>query len=806
MYLSRPNETLEKHIKYVLDQYNILNDNKKIDLIINNIIEKLCKENKILIEQKNNIKILFLESLKLHDEGKKNPYFQSYIGNEKYSEYKFSKLNKHHAEISAIYYCIEMYNEYVAKLDCKKERPIQEMLKDIILSFAYNIYRHHSNLENLDKSIFIADLIRYYEKNKKQFINVDLTNIEFLYRFKNRSSAKYTNEFTYYLLFKLSYSILVTCDFMAVYNHNKKALNINIVDNNIRKSINKKFTNDSVIKDIRLFENNNNGVKLSVLNKYRSEMFLESEKQLIKYKESNNIFYLEAPTGCGKSLTSLNLALKLFDETINKLYYVAPFNNISEQTNEVIKDVFYENGVMVNSREDIFINNEDDENINYDKDFLNSQLINYPVSLVSHVRFFDILFSGGRFKNLMLSNLCNSVIVLDEIQAYKNKLWINIINVFKEFAEMLNLKIIIMSATLPKMDELLDNKDYVIPDLIKNRKYYYDYFKNRVKFDFSLLKKEKNNLEEVFNKVEEVIKTTEKHRILIECLTTKTAEKFYNEMIKYKEDGFLIYKIMGITNTDNRKYIIDNIQKKIDEKYANKKIILIGTQCIEAGIDIDMQIGFKDISVLDAEEQFAGRIERNFNDTGMIYFYDIDDGNFIYKGDYRTEKNLKNPEWRKILESKNFHQFYKRNYKWLLEKEATGYKKFKIDLINLNYIKIQETMKLIDSKTYSFLFMCAYENKTDAKKLLNEYLNRNQSKLNYAEKLIKLRSIKKKLNSYIYNINSFKFNNDIALKKINNLYIVENDEDYFDNLKDNKLTDKSSLNLEKFINYTDLFL
>ena len=46
---------------------------------------------------------------------------------------------------------------------------------------------------------------------------------------------------------------------------------------------------------------------------------------------------------------------------------------------------------------------------------------------------------------------------------------------------------------------------------------------------------------------------------------------------------------------------------------------------IEAGVDIDMDIGYKDISRLDSEEQFMGRINRSAKRRGTVYFFDMDD-------------------------------------------------------------------------------------------------------------------------------------------------------------------------------------
>lgn len=61
---------------------------------------------------------------------------------------------------------------------------------------------------------------------------------------------------------------------------------------------------------------------------------------------------------------------------------------------------------------------------------------------------------------------------MDEIQSYKNKIWKEIIIFLREYAEILNIKIIIMSATLPNLS-LLSNSKVQIPSLITNKEKYY---------------------------------------------------------------------------------------------------------------------------------------------------------------------------------------------------------------------------------------------------------------------------------------------------------------------------------------------
>jgi CRISPR-associated endonuclease/helicase Cas3 len=814
IFISRPDELLETHISLVINQYKQLIKYKQIDIRMKYIISQLCNGNKILNNQNKIIYDLFINTLKLHDEGKKNPYFQSYMENEGFKKYKYTKSNKHHSQISAIYYIIQMYEKHIVnnidKLQIKiaEKSSIKKAIMNLILSFAYNIERHHQNLDDFNSLQFIEYLKVYYENNKDKFTYIDMNSIDYLAKFKGNSTS-YLNPFTYYMLMKLSYSVLITCDFMAVYNfYTGSQLNINNIDDKIKIDIQNKFNNNEVIKNIRKFQDNN-AESLSELDRYRCKIFCESEDLIMKNKQ-NRIHYFESPTGSGKSLTSLNLALKLLDCDIDRIIFVAPFNNISDQTYKVIKNTFYDDVKIVNSRQSITTSEGEDEEIDYDRDFLDYQMLNYPVTLISHVKLFDIFFNNSRINNLMLPNICNSVIIIDEVQSYKNALWIHIINSLKEFSEMLNLKIIIMSATLPKMEDLLEDNKYRISSLIKNTQQYYDFFKNRVTYNYDLLdiceNKTKNTKEQVFNKIDEVIKTNNRHRILIETLTTATNELFYKEMKKYEKDGFLVFQMLSITNEKSREHIISIIQEKENNEYKNQKIILIGTECIEAGIDIDMNIGFKDISMLDSEEQFAGRIERNFFYTGIVYFFDIDNSDFIFKEDFRTEGNLRDKEWRKWFKEKSFGAFYKRNYKWLIEKKMDDYITYKKDLNNLQYIKINKTMKLIDSNTYNFLFMAQYEDMEAASEIFEEYLNVNKKDLKYSEKQIKIKDIKKKLNNYIYSINAFKFKADITYEKRNDLYIVSDGKQYFDNLHNNKLTKNSTLDLSRFISDSALFI
>lgn len=77
--------------------------------------------------------------------------------------------------------------------------------------------------------------------------------------------------------------------------------------------------------------------------------------------------------------------------------------------------------------------------------------------------------------------------------------------------------------------------------------------------------------------------------------------------------------IREITSEDN-KYYRDSV---IEEGKILENIIIVSTQTIEAGVDIDMDFGFKDISFIYNEEQFIGRINRSSTKKKILRFFSL---------------------------------------------------------------------------------------------------------------------------------------------------------------------------------------
>ena len=157
----------------------------------------------------------------------------------------------------------------------------------------------------------------------------------------------------------------------------------------------------------------------------------------------------------------------------------------------------------------------------------------------------------------------------------------------------------------------------------------------------------KLTLDGIANRVIDVFNSDRSKNILIEFIFKKTAREFFEILKDKMNEEVVIVEISGDDNKFERKKII----KLIKERKVN---IVVATQVIEAGVDIDMDIGFKDISVIDSEEQFIGRINRSCGNEGCAYFFNYDNEKVVYRDDVRTDYSIKAEKEQKILASKRF--------------------------------------------------------------------------------------------------------------------------------------------------------
>jgi CRISPR-associated endonuclease/helicase Cas3 len=305
--------------------------------------------------------------------------------------------------------------------------------------------------------------------------------------------------------------------------------------------------------------------------------------------------------------------------------------------------------------------------------------------------------------------------------------------------------------------------------------------------DYSLFDVDRENL---LQRIKELIYNhlDKKEKVLIEFINKKTAEEFFDLC---KEDIEAdIYIITGDNNSIDRAYILESVAKTPD----GTPLLLIATQVIEAGVDIqNIEVGFKDISLFDSEEQFFGRINRSNKGKGKVYFFDYNKVELLYKSDVRKDRELSliNTDMRQILIEKDFNKYYQSVMAMLKKLNSSLNTKYNIDdfwnesVGKLNQKEIAKRMQLIEDDNYSCQVYLARTiedtegEKIDGVELWNEYkyLLQNQGNEPYAVFKVKLSQIVSKMSNFIYRIKKSDF---IYNDRIGEIYYIENGEDYFE--------------------------
>lgn len=818
-------EELINHIelsnKYFFKIYNA----KNLGSIFENFEEKFLRT--VSIEGKELFRKLLINIVNFHDIGKINPIFQKdKMDNKLFEIDNFKSIKSKHSIISSVIY-IDYFLDEVECLDRKSKK----ILRILLYLNAYLISKHHGDLDTFEKFIASFDndgedygdankaisvlnesykdvLCKEFSLNSTKAWNIGDAALKYLKKLEKEDSIYL------YTYGRLVFSILLACDF---YSTSEFISGVVVDDFGEIADINEfydVYKDTEIYKSIRKYEQDGYGKREDLseeknINVLRTEMFLDAEKILSENKDGE-IFYLEAPTGGGKSNISTNLSFKLIENnnSLKKIYYVSPFNTLVEQNQanlnkifggkkEVLNKIAVINSVTAIKMEELKEDNvlDEEEFKKYDEALLNRQFLNYPFILITHVGIFNTMFNNDKKSIFSFHQLANSVIVLDEIQSYKLEIWTEIISFLKVFSKLLNIKVIIMSATLPNLDLLTEIKGQTV-NLIKNRDKYFTnpLFRNRVKINYELIDKEREDLLEHV-----IMKSKSKKKILIEFIKKKTAYEFHEELLGRDLES----KVLLLTGDDNSIDRAKILKKVKDKDLNNNGVILVATQVIEAGVDIDMDIGYKDISKLDGDEQFMGRINRSCLRKGVVYFFNLDEAESIYRGDFRADKkySLIN-EWVKdILISKNFNEYYEKILIGLKEyyNESTNEglnteRFFKENVGGLNFSEVAEKMQLINETMER---QSVYLSRTiplengeilDGNVIWNNYKELLiDNKMAYSQKEIKLSQVRAKMSNFIYEIK--KKNNLLYNDIIGDLYYIEDGESYF---KDGKV-DKEKL-------------
>lgn len=740
-------ESLFEHSKLVSDYCLKLIDAHGLEEVINSQINSLI--HLLLVKNQeewgNLLKEAFLGGIVYHDLGKANPNFQALkMENKLFNEDKNLSIQSKHSLLGAYLFSNIFFKRIFENGKLNEDEKL--LIYFIVLLFSSAIVKHHNpkidllfdfNYQQIDDCYSFLKIfsIQLDEVFCKSFF-VGAQDILNGFRDMVDKPEAYFNLFA---TTKLLYSLLTASDFYATNEFMSKIridefgiLNKEEKDRLIDKfrSV-KPYNKDlySKLEHYRFYQFDQlNERKNQNLNILRQKLTAEMVFNL-RNNADKHCFYIEAPTGAGKTNLSLAFATELLsiDSSLNKILYVFPFTTLITQTFKSVKETLeIDNDFITQLHSKAGFHERQEGSYGDEKRlFVDNLFVNYPIVLMSHIRFFDILKGNEKESNYLLHRLCNSTVVIDEIQTYNPEHWDKIVYFIANYAQLLNIRFLIMSATLPKIDALHDQLKGTFISLISNRESFFTNpnFAERVSFDFSLIDRNRdipsNSEKEVylselsdflFDKAEQyALKSKGSAKVLIEFITKKTASSFFS-ILKKDElcNDYVVYLLSGDILEFRRKEIINSIKEG-----EFSKIIVVSTQVVEAGVDIDMDLGFKDRSLIDSDEQLAGRINRNASkDNCVVYLFDCDKTSTIYGSDTRykvqqTDKDIYN-DYKEILVKKQFHALYEKVFEEKRKKMksnlfASGqyYQYFNV----FDFAKLHNEFELIENNDSHQLFI-----------------------------------------------------------------------------------------------------
>ncbi|WP_297897371.1 CRISPR-associated helicase Cas3' [Methanobrevibacter sp.] len=567
----------------------------------------------------------------------------------------------------------------------------------ILLLLPYIIYGHHTDLKDvLNEYNFAYDLNNYIDTfslfsgyiNENESCQIEYQKLQDnLHEFLKENHDTKISFFYSYI-----YSLLVTSDVVASSYSDKTIDEVKIkskrwnnrIDNILYGKMNQQFLKLEYNKSCKVISpedliSNNEISNLKDINDLRKEMLKESSLNLnesLKNDKNKRIFYLNMPTGGGKTNTSMKLALDILKKTdINRIIYAMPFINIIEQNYDVIKDNFNlneDNGEIrkiYHATESIFSQETDD---NKSEIIWKDSFFDYPVICTTFVSIFNCLIKNKKSSKYNLSSLTNSVIILDEVQSLPLKNWTSLYYLINELSLNYNIYFIIMSATLPNFSDLKLSKDvsfnYDYINLINEPAKYIShklFDRTEVKNNLVELNLENGDITYFTDILEENFNNGY-NKCLITLNTIKSSKLVYDELFDLKEEyGFKIDLLNSTIIPSEKKKIIYKINNMDNEKY-----VLVSTQSIEAGVDVSFDFVIRDFAPLDSIEQIRGRCNRSrelnkrFDDSnimGNIYLINLKrrnespDYKYIYKKE-ESETRIKET-MNLINENYNYNYF-----------------------------------------------------------------------------------------------------------------------------------------------------
>lgn len=331
-------------------------------------------------------------------------------------------------------------------------------------------------------------------------------------------------------------------------------------------------------------------------------------KEQLKLTKTSSPAILQAPTGWGKTTSSILFSYK---KSIKRVFYILPtitaIRDFSTKLQKALGKDNVESYFYFYEIDKINENEFDAETLFLIENFLK------PVIITTIDQFLLTFFQVGKYHTKRVA-FKNSLIIIDEIHLLSTKMLKFFINFFKKYEKIYNLKLLIMSATLPKAFVDLLKKELQIKDENHLNFIKKENAKLRVK-----LRYKKTNIQDNLSAIIKSYKKGKKVLVIVNTVDKAIdLEKKLSREIKEKKD-LIIFHSRFIYKHRLEK------EKQILKEMSKKTHILVCTQIAEVSLDISYDLLFTELAPFASLVQRFGRVNRygknKVEDPNCFIFY-----------------------------------------------------------------------------------------------------------------------------------------------------------------------------------------
>jgi CRISPR-associated endonuclease/helicase Cas3 len=464
----------------------------------------------------------------------------------------------------------------------------------------------------------------------------------------------------------------------------------------------------------------------------------EVRQEVYKYCEraalnKPGIFRLTVPTGGGKTLSGLAFALRHIlanpiDNLDRRVIMAVPYTSIIQQTVKVYRKVFADLGQIAVLEHHSAIQHDPkskDESSEAEEGAIDVQRQarlatenwDAPLIVTTTVQLFESLFSNRPSKCRKLHNIIGSVIILDEVQTLPIALRESICSMLEELIERYHVTVVLCTATQPVLEGLNGYfqgfKPDSIVDIIPVAKSLEHFAKlKRVEYDLSAIKTHtKWSWQELIDRLNThasalVVLNTRKDAIkVIDTLGILPDRDFEGAAIEEKVKAALkdsqVLHLSTLLCGAHRQLVLAEVRSRLASK---QDCILVSTQVVEAGVDLDFPTVYRVLGPLDRIVQAAGRCNRegNMDGLGQVFVFELAEGSMPPKGSEYAKATGKTQQILQQAQSEDLHQpqIFTSYGNALYQLESADKHEIQADRENCLFETVASKFKLIDDDTY----------------------------------------------------------------------------------------------------------